>query len=144
MKAVEERHSKELQRDREMHPDVEKLHRKRWIDSTTQIIEKKAECEELEYQAQRHGFLVEIRREKERLAEEEARMNRELEKTKHNASRENAKVIERLKQEYQETMEECVKKHQNEIKSLKEALELEKEAWMCGFLLDFTFRRLYK
>jgi hypothetical protein len=39
-------------------------------------------------------------------------MNRELEETKQNVSRENAKVIERLKQEYQETVEECVKKHQ--------------------------------
>jgi 5-azacytidine-induced protein 1 len=63
-------------------------------------------------------------------------MNRELEETKQNASRENAKVIERLKQEYQETVEECVKKHQNEIKSLKEALKLEKEAWMNSYKKD--------
>jgi hypothetical protein len=44
-------------------------------------------------------------------------MNRELEKTLQNASKENSKV-----------MEECVKKHQNEKKSLREALEIEKEA----------------
>jgi 5-azacytidine-induced protein 1 len=60
-------------------------------------------------------------------------MNRELEITKQNASRENAKVIERLKEEYQETVEECVKKHQNEMKSLREALEIEKEAWMTSY-----------
>jgi hypothetical protein len=52
MKAVEEHHSKELQRAQEMHAATEKLHRKRWIDSKTQRIEKQAECEELEYQAQ--------------------------------------------------------------------------------------------
>jgi hypothetical protein len=115
MKAVEERHFKDLQRAREMHAATEKLHRKRSFGSKTQRIEKQAECEEIEYQAQRHRFLAEIRREKERLPEEETRMNRELEKTIQNASRENAKVIERLKQEYQETVEECVNKRQNEI-----------------------------
>jgi hypothetical protein len=39
-------------------------------------------------------------------------MNRELEEDKQNESRENAKVIERLKQEYQETVEGYVRKHQ--------------------------------
>jgi 5-azacytidine-induced protein 1 len=63
-------------------------------------------------------------------------MNQELEKTIQNTSRENAKVIERLKEEYQETVEECVKKHQNEMKSLKEALEIEKEAWMNSYKKD--------
>jgi hypothetical protein len=82
MKAVEECHSKELQRAPEMHAATEKLDRKRWIDSKTQRIEKQEKCEEFEYQAQQHKFLAEIRREKERLAEEEARMNRELEETK--------------------------------------------------------------
>jgi 5-azacytidine-induced protein 1 len=139
MKAVEERHSKELQRAREMHAATEKLHRTRCVDSKTQRTEKQAECEELEYQARRRRFLAEIRREKERLAEEEARMNLELEETKQNASRENAKVIERLKQDYQETVEECVEKHQNEIKSLK-ALELEKQAWMNSYKKDQATR----
>jgi hypothetical protein len=38
LKAVEERHSIELQRAREMHAAAEKLHRKRWIDNKTQRI----------------------------------------------------------------------------------------------------------
>jgi 5-azacytidine-induced protein 1 len=63
-------------------------------------------------------------------------MNRDLEITKQNASGENAKVIERLKEEYQETVDECVKKHQNEMKSLREALEIEKEAWMNSYKKD--------
>lgn len=75
-------------------------------------IEKQAEQEEVEYQAQRRRFLAEIRREKERLTEEETRMNKELEETKQSLSRENAKVIGRLKQEHQETMETCTRKHQ--------------------------------
>lgn len=75
-------------------------------------IEKQVEQEELEYQARRRRFLGEIRREKERLAEEETRMSKELEETKQNLSRENAKVIERLKQEHKETMEACSRKHQ--------------------------------
>jgi hypothetical protein len=66
MKAVEERRSKELQRAREMHAATEKLHGKRRVDSRTQRIEKQAEWEELEYQAQRHRLSAEIRRERER------------------------------------------------------------------------------
>jgi 5-azacytidine-induced protein 1 len=38
LKAVEERHSIELQRAREMLAAAEKLHRKRWIDNRTQKI----------------------------------------------------------------------------------------------------------
>ncbi|XP_021928718.1 centrosomal protein of 131 kDa-like isoform X5 [Zootermopsis nevadensis] len=104
----------------------------------SQRIEKQVEQEELEYQARRRRFLGEIRREKERLAEEETRMSKELEETKQNLSRENAKVIERLKQEHKETMEACSRKHQNEVKSLKEALEIEKEAWMHSYKKDLA------
>jgi hypothetical protein len=75
-------------------------------------IEKQAEQEELEYQARRRRFLAEIRREKERLAEEETRINQELEETKQNLCRENAKVIERMKQEYQETLEDYTRRYQ--------------------------------
>jgi hypothetical protein len=32
--------------------------------------------------------------------------------------------MERLEEEYQETVEECVQKHQNEMESLEEALEV--------------------
>lgn len=38
LKAVEERHSVELQRTREMHAAGEKLRRDRWIDNKTQKI----------------------------------------------------------------------------------------------------------
>ncbi|XP_033609333.1 uncharacterized protein LOC111869461 isoform X2 [Cryptotermes secundus] len=211
LKAVDERHSVELQRAREMHAAAEKLNRKRWIDNKTQRIkemtvkslepelqrmnirhqqelsdlrllhkqeldelelratrktaqqmeqlrdkltaekeealakekeflrqriEKQAEQEELEYQARRRRLLAEIHREKERLTEEERRISEQLEETKQNLSRENAKVIERLKQEYQETVEEYTRRHQNEIKSLKEALEIEKEAWINSYKKD--------
>ncbi|PNF24240.1 hypothetical protein B7P43_G15006 [Cryptotermes secundus] len=101
-----------------------------------QRIEKQAEQEELEYQARRRRLLAEIHREKERLTEEERRISEQLEETKQNLSRENAKVIERLKQEYQETVEEYTRRHQNEIKSLKEALEIEKEAWINSYKKD--------
>jgi hypothetical protein len=33
-------------------------------------------------------------------------------------------------------VEECVKKHQNEMKYLREALEIEKEAWMNIYKKD--------
>jgi len=75
-------------------------------------IEKQAEQEQLECQAQQRRLLGEIHREKERLAEKETRMNQELEETKQNLSRESAKVIERLKQEHQEAVEACRKRHQ--------------------------------
>lgn len=38
LKAVDERHSIELQRAREMHAAAEKLNRKRWVDNKTQRI----------------------------------------------------------------------------------------------------------
>jgi septin family protein len=75
-------------------------------------IEKQAEQEQLECQAQQRRLLAEIHREKERLVEKETRMNQELEETKQNLSRESAKVIERLKQEHQETVEACKRRHQ--------------------------------
>jgi hypothetical protein len=85
-----------------------------WVPFVNSLcrIEKHAEQEELEYQVQRRRFLAEVRREKERLAEEETRMNKELEETKQNLFRENAKVVERLKQQHLETMEACTRKHQ--------------------------------
>lgn len=75
-------------------------------------IEKQAEQEQLECQAQQRRLLAEIHTEKERLAEKEIRMNKELEETKQYLSRESAKVIERLKQEQQETVEACTRRHQ--------------------------------
>ncbi|XP_069695012.1 calponin homology domain-containing protein DDB_G0272472 isoform X2 [Periplaneta americana] len=95
--------------------------------------DKQAEQEEVEYQAQRRKFLAEIRREKERLAEEETRMREELEEAKQNMCKENAKIIERLKVEHQEAVETCERKHKNEVKSMKETAEIEKETWMHNY-----------
>jgi hypothetical protein len=75
-------------------------------------IQKEADQEQLEYRAQQQRLLAEICREKERLADDETRMNKEFEESKQNLSRENARVIERLKQDHQETTEACTRKYQ--------------------------------
>ncbi|XP_036612832.1 centrosomal protein of 131 kDa isoform X2 [Trichosurus vulpecula] len=99
-----------------------------------QRYEKHLEEEEQALQQQRRRLYSEVAEEKERLNQQAARQRAELEKLKQQLEENSCVVTRALREEYEKGREEQERRHQLDMKALKERLEVEKEAWEANYL----------
>ncbi|XP_068920184.1 centrosomal protein of 131 kDa isoform X2 [Petaurus breviceps papuanus] len=92
------------------------------------------EEEEQALQQQRRRLYSEVAEEKERLNQQAARQRAELEKLKQQLEENSCVVTRALREEYEKGREEQERRHQLDMKALKERLEVEKEAWEANYL----------
>ncbi|KAM8947487.1 centrosomal protein of 131 kDa isoform 2-T2 [Pelodytes ibericus] len=99
-----------------------------------QRYEKQLVQEEQSLQEQRRRLYSEVSDEKERLNQQAARQRAELDDLRRQLE-ENCSLTTRvLKEEYDKGKEEQERRHQAEIKALKERLEIEKQAWEQNYI----------
>jgi 5-azacytidine-induced protein 1 len=103
-------------------------------DLSKQRYEKSLEEEEKSFLEQRRRLYAEVEEEKNRIAEQAAFQRKELDKLRKILEENNFNAIETIKKEYNESQVELEKKHQTEIKNLKEKLEIEKQSWEQNYL----------
>ncbi|XP_074116490.1 centrosomal protein of 131 kDa isoform X5 [Sminthopsis crassicaudata] len=99
-----------------------------------QRYEKHLEEEEQALQQQRRRLYSEVAEEKERLNQQAARQRAELEQLKQQLEENSCVVTKALREEYEKGREEQERRHQLDMKALKERLEVEKEAWEANYL----------
>ncbi|XP_075072995.1 centrosomal protein of 131 kDa isoform X2 [Mixophyes fleayi] len=85
--------------------------------------------EEQSLQEQRRRLYSEVSEEKERLNQQAARQRAELNELRKQLEDNCALSTRVLKEEYEKSKEEQERRHQVEVKAIKERLEIEKEAW---------------
>lgn len=103
-------------------------------DVSKQRYEKSLQDEENSFLEQRRRLYAEIEEEKNRLAEQAATQRRELDRQRKMLEENNLNAIETIRKEYQNAQKEAEKKHETEIKQLREKLDIEKESWEQNFL----------
>ncbi|XP_071968605.1 centrosomal protein of 131 kDa isoform X2 [Engystomops pustulosus] len=94
-----------------------------------QRYEKQLGHEEQSLQEQRRRLYSEVSEEKERLKQQAARQRAELEELRKQLEDNCSLATRVLKEEYEKSKEEQERRHQIELKAIKERLEIEKEAW---------------
>ncbi|XP_043819599.1 centrosomal protein of 131 kDa isoform X3 [Dromiciops gliroides] len=99
-----------------------------------QRYEKHLEEEEQALHQQRRRLYSEVAEEKERLNQQAARQQAELEKLKQQLEESSCVVTQALREEYEKGREEQERRHQLDMKALKERLEVEKETWEANYL----------
>nr|XP_005988104.1 PREDICTED: centrosomal protein of 131 kDa isoform X2 [Latimeria chalumnae] len=99
-----------------------------------QRYEKQLEQEEQALQQQRRRMYAEVAEEKERLAQQAARQRAELDELRQQLEDNSSLATRALKEEFQKAKEEQEKRHQAEIKALKERLDIEKQAWEENYM----------
>ncbi|XP_051888745.1 centrosomal protein of 131 kDa isoform X2 [Pristis pectinata] len=103
-------------------------------DLARQRYEKQLEQEEQAIQQQRRRLYAEVSEEKERLNQQAARQRAELDELRSQLEENCSLVTKALKEEFEKTKEEQERRHQAEIQSLKERLEIEKQAWEENYM----------
>ncbi|NWU71510.1 CP131 protein, partial [Pterocles burchelli] len=99
-----------------------------------QRCEQQREQEEQELQQQRRRLYAEVAEERERLSQQAARQRAEVEELRQQLEASSLAVTRALKEEYAKEKEEQEKRHQAEVKMLKERLEMEKQAWEANYV----------
>uniref|UniRef100_A0A8V1AIV0 Centrosomal protein 131 n=1 Tax=Gallus gallus TaxID=9031 RepID=A0A8V1AIV0_CHICK len=99
-----------------------------------QQCEKQLEQEEQALQQQRRRLYAEVAEEKERLSQQAARQRAEVEELRRQLEASSLAVTTALKEEYAREKEEQERRHQTEVKVLKDRLELEKQAWEASYV----------
>ncbi|KAM3923912.1 centrosomal protein of 131 kDa isoform 2-T2 [Leptodactylus fuscus] len=94
-----------------------------------QRFEKQLVQEEQSLQDQRRRLFSEVSEEKERLQQQAARQRAELDELRKQLEENCALATRVLKEEYEKSKEEQERRHQIEVKAIKERLEIEKQAW---------------
>uniref|UniRef100_A0A8C3PVC2 Centrosomal protein 131 n=1 Tax=Chrysolophus pictus TaxID=9089 RepID=A0A8C3PVC2_CHRPC len=99
-----------------------------------QRCEKQLELEEQALQQQRRRLYAEVAEEKERLSQQAARQRAEVEELRRQLEESSSAVTAALKEEYAREKEEQERRHQTEVKVLRDRLELEKQAWEASYV----------
>ncbi|NXN54956.1 CP131 protein, partial [Rynchops niger] len=99
-----------------------------------QRCEQQLEQEEQALQQQRRRLYAEVAEEKERLSQQAARQRAEAEELRQQLEASSSAVTRALKEEYTKEKEEQERRHQAEVKVLKERLEMEKQAWEANYM----------
>ncbi|NXS52983.1 CP131 protein, partial [Brachypteracias leptosomus] len=99
-----------------------------------QRCEQQLEQEEQALQQQRRRLYAEVAEEKERLSQQAARQRAEVEELRRQLETSSSAVTRALKEEYTKEKEEQERRHQAEMKVLKEQLEMEKQAWEASYM----------
>ncbi|NXW93885.1 CP131 protein, partial [Alopecoenas beccarii] len=99
-----------------------------------QRCEQQLEQEEQALQQQRRRLYAEVAEEKERLGQQAARQRAEVEELRRQLEASSSAITRALKEEYAKEKEEQERRHQAEVKVLKEQLEMEKQAWEANYL----------
>ncbi|XP_067860069.1 centrosomal protein of 131 kDa isoform X2 [Heptranchias perlo] len=103
-------------------------------DLARQRYEKQLEQEEQAIQQQRRRLYAEVTEEKERLSQQAARQRAELDELRKQLEDNCSLATKALKEEFEKAKEEQERRHQAEIQSLKERLEIEKQAWEENYM----------
>ncbi|NXP79209.1 CP131 protein, partial [Ramphastos sulfuratus] len=99
-----------------------------------QRCEQQLEQEEQALQQQRRRLYAEVAEEKERLSQQAARQRAEVEELRQQLEASSSAVTRALKEEYAKEKEEQERRHQAEVKVLKERMEMEKQAWEANYM----------
>ncbi|XP_044155130.1 centrosomal protein of 131 kDa isoform X2 [Bufo gargarizans] len=99
-----------------------------------QRYEKQLVQEEQSLQEQRRRLYSDVSEEKERLKQQAARQRAELDELRKQLEDNCALATRVLKEEYEKSKEEQDRRHQIELKAIKERLEIEKQAWEQNYL----------
>ncbi|NXO47177.1 CP131 protein, partial [Aramus guarauna] len=99
-----------------------------------QRCEQQLEQEEQALQQQRRRLYAEVAEEKERLSQQAARQRAEAEELRRQLEASSSAVTRALKEEYAKEKEEQERRHQAEVKVLKDRLEMEKQAWEANYM----------
>lgn len=99
-----------------------------------QRYEKQLEQEEMALQQQRRRLYAEVADEKERLNEQAARQRADIDKLKEQLQNQNSLATSALTEEYKKSSAEAERRHEIETETLKERLELEKQAWQETYI----------
>ncbi|XP_041432163.1 centrosomal protein of 131 kDa isoform X3 [Xenopus laevis] len=99
-----------------------------------QRYEKHLVQEEQSLQDQRRRLFQEVSEEKERLNQQAARQRAELDELRKQLENNCALATRVLKEEYEKSKDEQERRHQAEIKALKERLDIEKQAWEQNYI----------
>ncbi|NXW08983.1 CP131 protein, partial [Fregetta grallaria] len=99
-----------------------------------QRCEQQLEQEEQALQQQRRRLYAEVAEEKERLSQQAARQRAEAEELRQQLEASSSAVTRALKEEYAKEKEEQERRHQAEVKVLKDRLEIEKQTWEANYM----------
>ncbi|XP_074016149.1 centrosomal protein of 131 kDa isoform X2 [Numenius arquata] len=99
-----------------------------------QRCEQQLEQEEQALQQQRRRLYAEVAEEKERLSQQAARQRAEAEELRRQLEASSSALTRALKEEYTKEKEEQERRHQAEVKVLKDRLEMEKQAWEANYM----------
>ncbi|NWY61844.1 CP131 protein, partial [Chionis minor] len=99
-----------------------------------QRCEQQLEQEEQALQQQRRRLYAEVAEEKERLSQQAARQRAEAEELRRQLEASSSAVTRALKEEYAKEKEEQERRHQAEVKVLKDQLEIEKQTWEASYM----------
>ncbi|XP_034241621.1 centrosomal protein of 131 kDa isoform X2 [Thrips palmi] len=117
----------EVLREQLVQEKEEALARER--DMLRQRMEKQQLLFEEEGAEQRRRLVAEVRREQDRLATLESRLEVQFEERKRALEREVEQERERIRRDYADKLNEMHRKQQNEMLQFRESLKAEKEAW---------------
>ncbi|XP_041341713.1 centrosomal protein of 131 kDa isoform X6 [Pyrgilauda ruficollis] len=99
-----------------------------------QRCEQQLEQEEQALELQRRRLYAEVAEEKERLSQQAARQRAEAEELRRQLEANSSALTRALRDEYTKEKEEQERRHQAELKVLKDQLELEKQAWEANYV----------
>ncbi|NXX18346.1 CP131 protein, partial [Podargus strigoides] len=99
-----------------------------------QRCEQQLEQEEQALQQQRRRLYAEVAEEKERLSQQAARQRAEVEELRQQLEASSSALARALKEEHAKEKEEQERRHQAEVKVLKDRLEMEKQAWEANYM----------
>ncbi|NXS86259.1 CP131 protein, partial [Erpornis zantholeuca] len=99
-----------------------------------QRCEQQLEQEEQALELQRRRLYAEVAEEKERLSQQAARQRAEAEELRRQLEANSLALTRALRDEYGKEKEEQERRHQAELKVLKDQLELEKQAWEANYV----------
>ncbi|XP_053939315.1 centrosomal protein of 131 kDa isoform X3 [Cuculus canorus] len=119
LRGMLEREEEQSQREREL---------------AQQRCEQQLEQEERALQQQRRRLYAEVAEEKERLSQQAARQRAEVEELRQQLEASSLAITRMLKEEYAKEKEEQERRHQAEVKVLKDQLELEKQTWEVNYM----------
>ncbi|KAM4890392.1 centrosomal protein of 131 kDa isoform 2-T2 [Sylvia borin] len=99
-----------------------------------QRCEQQLEQEEQALELQRRRLYAEVAEEKERLSQQAARQRAEAEELRRQLEANSSALTRALRDEYSKEKEDQERRHQAELKVLKDQLELEKQTWEANYV----------
>ncbi|XP_032562834.1 LOW QUALITY PROTEIN: centrosomal protein of 131 kDa [Chiroxiphia lanceolata] len=99
-----------------------------------QRCEQQLEQEEQALEQQRRRLYAEVAEEKERLSQQAARQRAEVEELRRQLEANSSALSRALREESAKDREEQERRHQAELKVLKDQLEMEKQAWEANYV----------